>query len=201
MDWLPSLRDLPLERLGRLRMDHVVNDDAGALAGQFENDRLADPAVAAGDDGNLVLQRHAGVLDNEFDRFAASQHEPARPAPSCASHERRVVLSAKLANEIRDQSGPAGLVRGAAAAAIVAVEVFVEQDVVLEMGIGLKFFVVAENRAPAVGTAQEELDHAAAQFVRDLVEREHDAGAGRALDLEPVAVDTEWKRRRFSISR
>ena len=53
-----ELADLPLERLGRLWMDHVVDDDAGLLTGQFENDRLADPAVAAGDDGDLVLQRH-----------------------------------------------------------------------------------------------------------------------------------------------
>ena len=33
-------------------MDHVVDDDAGLLPGQFKNDRLTDPAVAAGDDGN-----------------------------------------------------------------------------------------------------------------------------------------------------
>ena len=31
--------DLPLERLGRFRMDHVIDDDAGLLTGQFENDR------------------------------------------------------------------------------------------------------------------------------------------------------------------
>jgi hypothetical protein len=27
---------------------------------EFENDRLTNPAVAAGDDGDLVLQRHDG---------------------------------------------------------------------------------------------------------------------------------------------
>src|SRR5262245_35674385 len=53
-----ELADLPLERLGHLWMDHVVDGDPGLLTGQFENDRLADPAVAAGDDGDLVLQRH-----------------------------------------------------------------------------------------------------------------------------------------------
>jgi hypothetical protein len=58
-----ELADLPLEHLGRLGMDHVVEDDAGLLPGQFKNDRLTDPAVAAGDDGNLVLQRHDQPLN------------------------------------------------------------------------------------------------------------------------------------------
>jgi hypothetical protein len=33
----------------------IVNNDAGILPGQFENDGLTDPAVAARDDGSLVL--------------------------------------------------------------------------------------------------------------------------------------------------
>jgi hypothetical protein len=45
-----ELGDLLLERLGGLRMSHVVDDDAGVLPGQFEHDRLTNPAVAAGDD-------------------------------------------------------------------------------------------------------------------------------------------------------
>ena len=53
-----ELADLLFERLSRLRMKQVVDDDAGALPGQFENDRLTDPAIAAGDDGGLVAQRH-----------------------------------------------------------------------------------------------------------------------------------------------
>src|SRR5215813_14034478 len=74
----------------------------------------------------------------------------------------------QLADEVGDQSGPAGLVGCATAAAIVAVEVFMEQDVVFEMRVGLKFFVAAENRTSPVGTAQEDLEQPAAQFVRDL---------------------------------
>ena len=53
-----EFRDLLLQLLGRLRMHHVVDDDAGPLACEFQDDRLADPAVAPGDDRNLVLQRH-----------------------------------------------------------------------------------------------------------------------------------------------
>jgi hypothetical protein len=58
-----ELADLSLERLRRLWTDHVIDDDACLLAGQFENDRLPDPAVAASDDGNLVFQRHDQPLN------------------------------------------------------------------------------------------------------------------------------------------
>src|SRR5262245_46637471 len=57
----------------------------------------------------------------------------------------RAGLIRELRDQVRDQSGPAGLVRCATATAIVAVEVFMEQDVVLEMRIGLKFFVAAKT--------------------------------------------------------
>src|SRR5262245_38233571 len=96
-------------------------------------------------------------------------------------------LFRELADEIRDQSGPTSLVRGATATAIVAVEVFMEQDVVLEMRIGLKFLIGTEHRTPAVGPAHKQLEQSAAQFNRDLVQGQHDAGAGRTLDLQAVA--------------
>jgi len=49
-----ELADALLQRVGRFRMRHVVDDDAGLLPGEFQGDRLPDPAVAAGDDGNLA---------------------------------------------------------------------------------------------------------------------------------------------------
>ena len=52
---IAELGDLLLERGGRLRMGHIVDDDVGTLPGEFENDRLTDPAVAAGDDRHFVL--------------------------------------------------------------------------------------------------------------------------------------------------
>ena len=55
--------DLLLKRLGGLRMSHVIDDDAGVLLGEFEHNRLTNPAVATGNDGNLVLQRHGQPLD------------------------------------------------------------------------------------------------------------------------------------------
>jgi hypothetical protein len=42
-------------------MGHVVNDDACFLAGQFENDRLTDPALFFRDMTNLSIS-HAGLL-------------------------------------------------------------------------------------------------------------------------------------------
>jgi hypothetical protein len=46
-----------------------------------------------------------------------------------------------------DEGGPAGLVVGAEAGAGVGVEVFVEQQVVAPVGVGLEFFHAAECRA------------------------------------------------------
>jgi hypothetical protein len=36
-------------------MAHIVDDDIGMLPGELENNRLAYPAIATGDDGDLVL--------------------------------------------------------------------------------------------------------------------------------------------------
>jgi hypothetical protein len=59
-----ELGDLLLERLGRLGMKQVIDDDARTLSGQFENDRLADPAIAAGDDRGLVVRGHHASVHN-----------------------------------------------------------------------------------------------------------------------------------------
>src|SRR4051794_41675342 len=67
--------------------------------------------------------------------------------------------------EVRDQPGPAGLVRGADAAAGVAVEVLEEEQVVPEVRVVLQLRVAAEHRPPPVGPAQEE----AGQPVRPLL--------------------------------
>src|SRR5215469_13160560 len=47
--------DLLLERLSRLGMNYIIDGDARTQPGQFQNNRLTDPAVPTGDDGNLVL--------------------------------------------------------------------------------------------------------------------------------------------------
>ena len=74
--------------------------------------------------------------------------------------------------QLGDQAGPAGLVRRADAAAGVAVEVLVEQDVVAEVRIGLQL----RSWSPKTGRrpsrpSQEEPRQAARQFVGHLVDR------------------------------
>jgi hypothetical protein len=47
--------DLALERLGRFRMRHIIDDDIGIEARQFEHGRLADTGIAAGEDRDFAL--------------------------------------------------------------------------------------------------------------------------------------------------
>jgi hypothetical protein len=69
------------------------------------------------------------------------------------------------------------------------VEILVEEDVILEMRVGLKLFVVSENRAPAVRTPQKEPDQTPAQLISDLIKTHHHAGSSRAFEGEPVSVE------------
>ena len=54
--FVAETRDLAFQRFRRLRMRHIVDDDAGALPGQLKNNRLSNSSVATGDDRDLVLQ-------------------------------------------------------------------------------------------------------------------------------------------------
>jgi hypothetical protein len=45
----------------------IVGDDIGVLSGEFENNRLADPAIAAGD----ALQWHYDLLKSGLRRIPA----------------------------------------------------------------------------------------------------------------------------------
>src|SRR3954465_5299259 len=55
-----------------------------------------------------------------------------------------------------DDAGPAGLVAGADPGAVVAVEVFVEQQVVAEVRVFLKLFGPAERGSAAIFVAEEQ---------------------------------------------
>src|SRR5215203_5322165 len=93
-----------------------------------------------------------------------------------------------LVNQGGDEAGPAGLVRGAEAHAGVAVEVFVEEDEVAPVWVGLKFFVPAVGGAAAVGVAREEADEAFGKAACHLVELNGRLAGGGALDGELLAV-------------
>src|SRR5436190_15518678 len=70
---------------------------------------------------------------------------------------RSPALPAEFVDQVRDQTGPSGLVAGADARAVVAVEMLVEQQVVAPVRIVLELLHAAENRALAVLVAFENL--------------------------------------------
>src|SRR5258708_30696015 len=87
----------------------------------------------------------------------------------------------QLGNHIGDQSTPAGLVRGAQAAPVVAVEIFVEEYVVLEVRIGLHLVIGAEDGTSSLLIAAKDIDLAAAPLISDLFQRQHLCGSDRAF--------------------
>ena len=64
-------------------------------------------------------------------------------------------VAGAAADEVGDDAGPARLVRGAEPGAVVAVEVLVEDDVVLPRRVGLEALDAPEARAPAVGPTRK----------------------------------------------
>lgn len=87
-----------------------------------------------------------------------------------------------------DDTGPAGLMAGAEAGSVVAVEVFVELDVIAPEGIFLEFALAAIDGPRAVFVLEENAGEAAGDFLGDLVEVHLAAGAGGAFDGEVVAI-------------
>src|ERR1700730_5799826 len=123
-------------------------------------------------------------------RLSGVQGRPRSRALVCARGTSSLgfLLRANLLDKVGDQSGPAGLVGCAAAAAVVAVEILVEQNVVLEMGIDLKLFVGAKNRAPSVRTPQKNPEDPTTQLVGNFIETHHGPGSGRAFERKPIPI-------------
>src|SRR6267142_3925499 len=96
---------------------------------------------------------------------------------------------AALLDELGDEPRPARLVAGADAGALIAVKILVEEEKVAPVWIDLERPDGAVHGAPAVAAAQEQADEPARQLARDVPEVEQAVRAGRALDLEVVAVE------------
>src|SRR6266704_7004536 len=92
-------------------------------------------------------------------------------------------------DQVDDEAGPAGLVRGAEAAPGVAVEVLVERQQVVPVRVGLEQLLVAEDRPAAVFVVEEDADQPAGQVGRHCGEPDFGTRAGRVLDEEVVAVE------------
>ena len=103
-----------------------------------------------------------------------------------------------LLDQFRDQRGPAGLMAGADARAIVAVEVFVKRDEIPPVRIVLKFLRTAENRPAAVFVAEKNPRESLGNFACDLPQIEHFAGACRAFDFVAVAKEVMKLLQRFN---
>src|SRR5262245_1513098 len=82
----------------------------------------------------------------------------------------------RLGGHLREQldqpgndAGPAGLVAGAQARPVVAVEVFVELQVIAPVRVLLELAGPAEHRPPPLPVAQKDAGQASGQFLGDLV--------------------------------
>ena len=93
-----------------------------------------------------------------------------------------------LLQQLRDQASPAGLVAGADARAVVAVEVLVEEDVVPPVRIVLVCARCRRRRAGARSSSRRKMRVSRREIsAATSHERQHLSRAGRALHLEVVA--------------
>src|SRR5215207_9033404 len=81
----------------------------------------------------------------------------------------------KLIDEVGNETAPARLVRSAAPAAVIAIEILVKEYIVFKMGICLELLILTENWTSSLDSEQKEIYDAPTQLVRDLVESHHDA--------------------------
>ena len=86
------------------------------------------------------------------------------------------------------QARPSSLVGRSNTAAAIAVEVFVEEDVIPEMRVIRQFVMVAEHGTTAAPVFQEKPAQTPRQLIRHILYGHEPAGAGRAFDFEIVAV-------------
>src|SRR5258708_40220861 len=82
-----------------------------------------------------------------------------------------VGLLMHLRDHIGDQSAPTRLVRRAQPAPTLAVEIFIEQDVVLEVRVCLHLLLATEDRPTSLLVAPEDVRQATLQLVGDLFKR------------------------------
>src|SRR5258707_6277143 len=101
---------------------------------------------------------------------------------STCSQDPRGVQEAKELDEFGHESCPAGLVTGAQPGTIVAMEVFVEVDVVAPERIVLELFRAAVDGSSAIRVAQENPGEPVRDFPADFEEVHEVAGAGGAFD-------------------
>src|SRR5262249_46690539 len=105
----------------------------------------------------------------------------AREAPAGVEHSEEL-------DPLRPHASPARLVTGPQAGPVVPVEVFVEQDVVAPVGIGLELLGSAVHGSPALLVAKEDAREPVGDLLGHFEEVHELARSGPAFDLEAVAV-------------
>src|SRR5262245_16523533 len=86
-----------------------------------------------------------------------------------------------------DSASPSRLVTRAQPCAIVTMKIFVKQDVIAPMRIGLELLGSAIDWAPAIRIFQKDICKPPADLLSYLVERHQSPGPCRALNLKGVA--------------
>ena len=176
------------DRIERGEAEHaaaraVDRDDEQPVVAPRAEPRDGAHRVAADAVGDEPLARRrlverAAHLRPEADRHASRLLVGARHQLA----ERRQRDAAGAQDQLGDETRPAGLMARAEPGAVVAVEVLVEEDVVLPGRVGLEPLDPAEARPPSVLADEEERDQPLAEVGGDLVERE--------LLPEPVGYST-----------
>src|SRR5258706_15852339 len=100
-----------------------------------------------------------------------------------------VDLFMQLRDHIGDQPAPTRLVRCAQPASILAVEIFMEQDMVLEVRVRLHLFATAEYGASARLVAPEDARQTAPQLVGNLLHRLCSRGSDGAFHPKVIAEE------------
>src|SRR5215472_4888372 len=90
--------------------------------------------------------------------------------------------------QLRHEPCPAGLMRGAHTPPAVAVEVFIEENVVAEVRIFERALVHAVHRPMTLLVGEEQARESLGELIGHLVERGESPRAGRALDAKIIAI-------------
>src|SRR5262245_37592528 len=147
--------------------------------------------------GTVCRTGELGCSSSVTNRHAESMKSPSpmasmRYSGQCcrsAAGAPRPRLATALLKELGDQPGPAGLMAGAEAGAVVAVEVFVEPDEIPPVRVGLKLGDAAVHRPSPIRSAQEDARQASREIGRDVPQGRARTRSGRVLDPQAGTVE------------
>src|SRR5690349_8590323 len=92
-----------------------------------------------------------------------------------------------LFDEFGDERRPSGLMACAESLAVVAVEIFVERNIVAPVRIAVERFHAAEHRTISRGVRKKHVDQTFREQRRDLPQVHHIAASRRTLDSQSVS--------------